>query len=87
MGAVRFLRACRSPLRWLEVLAGLFLFHFIKSLQAEVLWSEKGRAQPRLLTTSGGFYRPLGTSLLEVPFAVCRCRFVDKSILPFAAAN
>ena len=63
MGAVRFPRVRRSPLKWLQVSAGFFLFHFIKSLQAEVLWSEKGRAQPRLLTTSGGFSRPSETSL------------------------
>ena len=34
MGAVRFLRVRRSPLKWLEVWVVLFLFHFIGSLLA-----------------------------------------------------
>ena len=32
MGAVRSLRVCRSPLKWLEVWVELCLFHFIESL-------------------------------------------------------
>ena len=37
MGAVRSLRVCRSPRKWLEVWIELCLFHFIRSLQAEDL--------------------------------------------------
>ena len=32
MGAVRSLRVCRSPLKWLEVWLNSCLFHFIESL-------------------------------------------------------
>ena len=42
MGAVRFLRVCRSPLKRLEVLAGLFLFHSVGSGFYEVKKEDPG---------------------------------------------
>ena len=47
MGAVRFLRVCRSPLKWLEVSAGLFLFHFILN-HFRLRFQEVKKEEPKL---------------------------------------